>query len=538
MKPHKNEDGLVEWFEHPEPCGKTLVYHFVPNCGFGNQMMEIAAAYGIAKRTGCHLRWTWKPSTLRKFELGPVGFAHTVNEGVPMIAARLGQGNIKLVREIERRVRETELPIFAVSCPFQDEKCFIEDTTLVEDYFRPNLEPMPLEVPAGATPVGIQIRRTDYVGHGRLDVVTPAYFHNAMEWMRDHVDNPHFFIVSDDPQWCRHRFEKVPNVTVMPPQNSIEGMRTLIACEHWIISNSTYGYWGAWLGERRTGGGNVVVPEIWHHKPGSYGDWEIIPRRWHRVSIKSEYRVTPITFEDHEVMEPQHKKAIAYAWRQDGATWHELRYSLRSLEKFLFTGENTPIYVLGTMRPPWLLPDSGRVKFIAAHSYRQALVTGLQIAEEVLWCNDDQVFLKPTTWDDVRQVYYLRDIGDDFLEKATPQNNHWRAGCLHVLKQIRRAYPKKKLRVFSTHLPYLFEREKSVDVFRRFGVFEKFPMELAYYHLFAKKPKLLGDVRATDENFGDAKFLNYTDATLTPALRAAIQKLLPDYASWELPAAF
>ena len=183
MIPHKNDAGLVEWFEHPEPCGKTMILRFVQDCGFGNQLFEIAAAYGIAKRTGCHLRWSWEPSRLRKFELEPVGFAHTKHEGVPVLAHRLGQGNIKIVREIERRIKLTNLDTFAVSCPFQDEKCFDEDQTVVADYFRPNLPPLPLEVPAGATPVGVQVRRTDYVGHSRLDVVTPHYFHNAMDWI-------------------------------------------------------------------------------------------------------------------------------------------------------------------------------------------------------------------------------------------------------------------------------------------------------------------------------------------------------------------
>lgn len=532
MTPHKNEDGLVEWFEHPEPTGKEMVYHFVPNCGFGNQMMEIAAAYGIAKRTGCHLRWTWKPSNLRKFELGPVGFAHTVNEGVPMIATRLGQGNIKIVREIERRVRETELPIFAVSGPFQDEKCFIEDTTLVEDYFRPNLEPMPLEVPAGATPVGIQIRRTDYVGHGRLDVVTPAYFHNAMEWMRDHVDNPHFFIVSDDPQWCRHRFEKVPNVTVMPPQNSIEGMRTLVACDAHIISNSTFGWWGAWLGEK----GPVVVPERWHHHPGSYGDWNPVPERWNRVSIAAAHQVTPIHLEDHEVIEPKHERAIVVPWKQSDGTWQELRYCLRSIDTF-FEDKECPIYILGTVRPTFLLHDAERVRFIPTHSYRQALVNGVQLAEKVLWMNDDIMFVNPTTWEDCERTLYLRDIAEDFIDNAKPQNNAWRAGCIYALKQLRRRGI-KKFRVYSTHTPYVFEREKAVEVLREFGCFEKFPMELFYFHIHGKKSVKCEEYRTQEAPFGDKLFLNFTDPMLTATLREAIAERLPDYAPWELAVKF
>lgn len=533
MIPHRNQDGLVEWFEHPEPTGKTMVLGFIKDCGFGNQMFEVAAAYGIARRTGCHLRWSWEPSRLRKFELEPLGFAHTKHEDVTILAHRLGQGNIKQVQEIERRIRLTKLAKFAVSCPFQEEACFDEDQTIPHEFFRPNLTPLPLEVPEGATPVGVQVRRTDYVGHSRLDVVTPQYFHNAMERMADLVDKPHFFIVSDDHNWCRHRFGNLPNVTVMPPQDSVTGMRTLIACEAHIISNSTFGWWGAWLGEK----GPVLVPEVWHQIEGSYGDWHIVPERWQRVQLGSTYQIATTPLEDWEVEKPLHDRAIVIPWKQDGAVWHELRYCLRSIDTF-FGDKECPIYILGTIRPPWFLHETGRVKFIQCATYRQALVKGLQLADKVLWMNDDTLFINPATWADCERTLYLRDIGDDFLERASHGNNHWRAGSLHVLKHLKRRGV-KKLRVFSTHTPYVVDRKKAVAVLREFGAWDKMPFESAYFHLHAKKP--LGkceDYRVQGPDFGDKRFLNFTDSQLTLELRAAIAARLPEYAPWELPVKF
>ena len=534
MIPHRNQDGLVEWFEHPEPTGKTMVLGFIKDCGFGNQMFEIAAAYGIARRTGCHLRWSWEPSHLRRFELEPLGFAHTKHEGVPVLAHRLGQGNIEIVREIERRIGLTVLDTFTVSCPFQEEACFDGDQAVPDGFFRPNLPSLPLDIPEGATPVGVQVRRTDYVGHSRLDVVTPHYFHNAMEWMRDNVADPHFLLVSDDPTWCRHTFGKLPNVTVMPPQDSLTGMRTLVACEAHIISNSTFGWWGAWLGER----GPVVVPEKWHHKAGSYGRWEIIPERWKRIPVGSSSRqVNPIRLEPQDYVEPQHERAIVIPWAQHQATWHELRYCMRSIDRY-FGDRDCPIYVLGTIRPPWLLHDTGRVRFLPCHTYRQALVTGVQLAEKVLWLNDDVMFVNPTTWEDCERTLYLRDVGEDFLSKARSGSNAWRAGCLQVLKQIKRRGV-RKMRGFSTHTPYVFVRKKALEVLGEFGAWDKMPYELAYFHLHAKRK--LGkceDYRVQGPDFGDKPFLNFTDATLTAELKAAIEARFPDYAPWEFRAKF
>lgn len=532
MIPHKNKAGLVEWFEHPDPCGKTMVYTFVNNCGFGNQLFEIAAAYGIAKRTGCHLRWTWNPSTLRKFELEAVGLSLTTPLVAPRLCGLLGQGNVKIVREFERRIRELTTPLFAISSPFQCEGAFIEDTGIINTYFRPNLPPLDLEVPEGETPVGVQVRRTDYVGHGRLDVVTPAYFVNAMEKMREIVENPRFFIVSDDPAWCRREFLNQPDVTVMPPQNSIEGMRTLVACKAHIISNSTFGWWGAWLGES----GPVIVPEKWHHKPGSYGDWNPVPERWIRVSVAEEKRVEPIPFEEHERREPKHEQAICIPWHNAGAVWHELRYCLRSIEKH-FEDKECPIYILGNIEPPFLLHDQTRVKFIQCITYRQTLVEGLQVADEVLWCNDDTLFVNPTTWDDCRPNYYLRDVGKDFLTNARAGSNLWRAGCIHVLKKVK-SLTRRKLRVFCTHVPYVFRRKEVLDVFEKFGLWEKMPVEIAVMHLHPHKTTLLDGQRVQGPEFGEAKFLNFTDPMLTPELKAAIEKEFPDFATWEVVAKF
>ena len=62
------------------------------------------------------------------------------------------------------------------------------------------------------------------------------------------------------------------------------------------------------------------------------------------------------------------------------------------------------------------------------------------------------------------------------------------------------------------------------------------PFELAYFHRHAVDPLRMTDERAMTADFGNARFLNWTDNLLTPELREAIKTLLPDYAPWELVA--
>lgn len=508
------------------PSDKVVVQEFVHDAGLGNQLFEMAAGYGIAKRLGLPLRWMWRPSSKRDFGLTHFGFGEAPYIEYPLLMMRAGQGNRKLLETAVKRIEESKERFCGISCPFQAEECFSDYADEIRELFK--LEPFELPNPPGTTPIGVQVRRGDYVGHSRLNVTTPDYFINAMEWMREQVENPQFIVVSDDPSYCKTIFRAMSDVTVMPPQEPIDGLRTLASCEAHIISNSTFGWWGAWLGEK----GPVCVPEIWHHKPGSYGDWEPAPLRWQRIGIRP--KGAPPLFEERlpKLPDPVSERAIVYPWHSGQATWEELRYSLRSIEKF-FEDKHCPIYILATSRPHWLVEGKGgRVKYIGAYTYKEALAKGTHLAEKVLWMNDDIWFLRPGTWADCEVPRYLRDIGPEFLQKAQEQTNPWRRGVVQVLKRLA-GMGKTEQKVFSTHTPYVFEREKVRDVFSKFETWEKFPMEMAYFHLHGKDPQLLGDLRVHELPFGDALWLNCADRHLTPAVKAALMELLPDPAPWE-----
>lgn len=508
--------------------GKVVVQEFVQDAGLGNQLFEWAAGYGIAKRLNLPFRWIWRPSSKRDFGLTHFGIGENPHVEYPLLVHRVGQGNRRFVEMAVQRITESKERFCGISCPSQAEECFIDVAGDIRQIFK--LEPFDLPNPAGTVPVAVQVRRGDYIGHSRLNVVTPEYFANAMSFIRGEIPNAHFIVVSDDPAWCQQQFRTCFDVTVMPPQEPIDGLRTLASCKAHIISNSTFGWWGAWLGEK----GPVVVPEIWHHKPGSYGDWNPVPSRWIKVSIRPEGEKLPtepvkvrVAVEQEA---PKLDRAIVYPWHADQEKWHELGMSLRSVEKN-FRDRDCPIFILGTRRPGWL-KDNPRVKYVGAYTYREALTRGVQIAEKVLWMNDDIVLLKPVGWEECAVTRYLRDVSPDFLVKKHMDLNPWREGVLRVSRQLA-AEGFKDQKVYSTHTPYVFERAKAVEVFRRFGVWEKFPMEIPYFHLFGGEPVLLGDTRAHGLPFGDALFLNYADRLLGQDLKEALRKMFPDPASWE-----
>jgi hypothetical protein len=376
-----------------------------------------------------------------------------------------------MVDEACRRVQASGVELPAIQCPFQEEACFAEVAAEVRRRFR--LDPIRPAVPPGKTPVAVHVRRGDYVGHPRLDVTTPDYFSNAMAYVTARLPSAHFVFVSEDPEWCRANF-KGPNVTIAPPTDEAEALRTIVGCEAQIISNSTFGWWGAWL----AGTDLVVAPDRWHRQEGAYGPWEPVPARWHRVggTAASDDRAVVIHGE-----EPRHERAIVYPWNHRQAKWEELRYSLRSVERF-FEDKNCPIYILGTERPGWLLFDEHRVRYINRWSYEEALNDGVQLAEKVLWMNDDILLLRPTTWDDCAVPYYLGTLDQGWVDTAAPKDNPWRKGVVRVMKQLREM-GMTELRIYSTHMPYVYERVKAIEVLGEFGLWRKMPRELAYFHM-------------------------------------------------------
>lgn len=508
----------------PTVAKKVVVTEFIQDGGLGNQLTEWAAGYSIARTLNLGFRWVWKPSKLREFGLHHFGIGENPPESYTRLMFKAGQGNRALRERAIKLINVSNAEFCAISCPFQCESCFIDHADEIREIFR--LEPLELEIPEGATPVAVQVRRGDYLTHSKLNVCTEDYYRNAMRFMRDAVTRPHFFMVSDDPEWCESVFGKYPCVTVMPPQSAIDGLRTMVACKAAIISNSTYGWWGAWLNES----GPVVVPEIWHHKAGAYGDWNPVPDRWHRVSIKGDgLSVTPF-YPSRELPKPELHRAIVIPYKADGARWEELRYTLRSIHRFL--KDDVPIILLGTRKPGWLIPHP-RITWKDAWTYDDALVRGCQMADEIAWWNDDITLLRDTTWADLKVPGYLRPVRSEFLNQMRDQGNPWQRGVLRVLEEMQ-MLGHEDLMITSTHMPYVYEREKTMALFRDFGTWAKMPLELAYFNLHREGLVELDGIRTQEAPFGDAQFLNYNDDKLTPAVRTALKELLPDFAPWEL----
>lgn len=84
-------------------------------------------------------------------------------------------------------------------------------------------------------------------------VLPVAYYEHAAGLVVKQVRQPHFFIFSDDPDWAQENL-KLPGPMTFVSHNgdekNFEDLRLMAACKHHITGNSTFSWWGAWLGKK------------------------------------------------------------------------------------------------------------------------------------------------------------------------------------------------------------------------------------------------------------------------------------------------
>jgi hypothetical protein len=80
-------------------------------------------------------------------------------------------------------------------------------------------------------------------------------------------------VFSDDPDWCRANLPIKNNIYIL--EDEVTSIYLMGKCDHNIISNSSFSWWGAWLGEEK--GKRIIYPS---HKVGDFPNKDFYPERW------------------------------------------------------------------------------------------------------------------------------------------------------------------------------------------------------------------------------------------------------------------
>lgn len=99
--------------------------------------------------------------------------------------------------------------------------------------------------------VSVHVRRGDYVQLGIC--LGTDYYKRAIDYMKSRLEAPIFYVFSDDTEYAERLFGSIncsyKIVKYNPVNASIDDLFVMKECQHNIIANSSYSWWGAWLNE-------------------------------------------------------------------------------------------------------------------------------------------------------------------------------------------------------------------------------------------------------------------------------------------------
>lgn len=174
---------------------------------------------------------------------------------------------------------------------WQSEKYFkhVEDTIRSDFQFKTPLIGRNAEVAAlikNGVAISLHVRRGDMMANPAAFAVHGIcaldYYRRAIEYVTARVAHPEFFIFSDDMPWIRENLHLEQPCHYIEHNKGLESyndMHLMSLCQHHIIANSSFSWWGAWLNP--LGGKIVVAPARWFaSEVDSSG---IIPPTWIRL---------------------------------------------------------------------------------------------------------------------------------------------------------------------------------------------------------------------------------------------------------------
>jgi hypothetical protein len=255
-----------------------------------NQMFQYASLKGIAKNIGVDIII---PNHTQIIDDG-IGnklrtelfdsFDLDVNIGM------LNNGHSPVVKE---RFFHFDEDLFCL-CPdhvslqgyFQTEKYFKHiEAEIRQDFVFKNeiLSPCKEMISSVDDPIALHVRRTDYVINSDNHPPCPIeYYQSALQ----HFDvDRNVIVFSDDPIWCNQQelFSDDRFLISENKDNRID-LCLMSLCSDFIIANSSYSWWGAWLSTNKNK--KVIAPAQWFGTgyTKDHNTKDLIPDDWTRIS--------------------------------------------------------------------------------------------------------------------------------------------------------------------------------------------------------------------------------------------------------------
>lgn len=286
------------------PTGNEVVVRL--QGGMGNQMFQYAAGLCLARRRGAKLKldqgflldrtprpnFTYRDYDLDLFVLDPeCEVVRSLEPAAARTLSRFGEKHFHYDPQFENLPANVYLDGY-----WQSPRYFAPVLEEVRNAFTtfstplsPTAQALSEEIRSRPS-VCLNVRRGDYVAnpvanafHGVCD---QRYFAQAVTYVLSRVPDAHFYIFSDDVNWCRtaNLVQGAP-FTIVSHQYAGDRfasyLQLMMACRHFVIPNSTFAWWAAYLGH--THNSIVIVPTPWFSDL-SVEYIDLVPEGWSSLS--------------------------------------------------------------------------------------------------------------------------------------------------------------------------------------------------------------------------------------------------------------
>ncbi|MFN8379623.1 MAG: alpha-1,2-fucosyltransferase [Anaerolineae bacterium] len=272
--------------------------------GLGNQMFQYAAGRALAERHRVPLRMDLRQfedrrstNTPRRYALAPFSINASVASSSELIANTL-QRWLRIASVLRERGHAFN-PQLTNAGPrtllvgyWQSERYFSAIAPIIRREFTvrslPSAKDASLLIEMGQShAVSVHVRRGDYVSNAAANafhgLMPLNYYHEAATHILRNDPDARFYVFSDDPAWAREYLNLPGKTTIVDhhgPDDGHEDLRLMRACQHHIIANSSFSWWGAWLSERP--GKQVIAPRQWF-RDLSIDTSDLCPPEWIRL---------------------------------------------------------------------------------------------------------------------------------------------------------------------------------------------------------------------------------------------------------------
>lgn len=265
---------------------------------FANQMFQLATLIGVSEKTGYELKIPIENTNHdfgQFFDLAKnrTKYIHMEMQECFEVPETYFTSREEVMKNVKHQYKEPffnfDKNIFDIQDGtdingfFQTDKYFRHAESKVREVFtfkkeiREKAQTEIDKIRDGVPLVSIHVRRGDYVfNSGNHTVIDLDFYSDAIT--KFFSDKPYQFVIfSDDTTWCKEAFDGGYVVDINDARTE---MCMMSMCDHHIIGNSTFSWWGAWLNPNPKK--IVVAPSQWFgpNIAGKNNIMDVLPQTW------------------------------------------------------------------------------------------------------------------------------------------------------------------------------------------------------------------------------------------------------------------